>query len=589
MSTRRVYQQTIHITEDETGDDPEGWPRRERFLANPWDNLRDGSIRQALMRRHAEFLTLPATEEQNNGETESADMIFERLKNTVKHPTHDDWIPEGGHSSTSRWQEFGPRHLSNASKWAVSVATPYFLQKVSSGEARGDDSELGENVSRTPPPYLSIKGDGLKGEYTTLANHNSCAAPFTMTILAQTMAELHSRMTRTRPGINLTEAVLESRFSATSPDVLLIGHVNSSAREVLGTQDVQVCFNTNSVFDFKRLPAHCKQKLISCDAFGSLESVTFAADSHTQSWIGTASGYPGPNPWYPLQHGLSKKRVGSALGVPASCYRTDGREVTSAISLQYLPDETKFKNMELIVDPERAFALPSEAEKIRAEEAQIELQHVKAVLRDAFGERAHRLDSTNSFSLETYPYPVSTYAPTEFDGDDRQCAASSAADGGKHHLTGKVTPRFAYGESCGGGYGAGPGWHGVSATHVHGTNTRMTDIEIVERRIPVILRHVKIRRGTGGRGEYNGGDGMSKLFEARQPCSFSIVSQRRVFAPRGENGGEDGAEGANTWRRRLEDGSYSSVNVGSNGMGRLLKGDQFQVDTPGGGGWGYVN
>ncbi|WVQ69668.1 uncharacterized protein L199_007888 [Kwoniella botswanensis] len=409
-------QYTIHIVEEEKG--KEDWPRRERFLAKQWDNLRDGSIRQALMRRHAECLTLPATEEQNHGETESADMIFQRLKTTVNHSTDDDWIREAGHSSTSRWQEFGTRHLANASKWSVSVATPYFLQKVSSGEARGDDSELRENVSWTTPPYLSIKGDGLKGEYTTLANHNSCAAPFTMTILAQTMAELHSRMTRTRPGINLTEAVLESRFSATSPDVLLTGHVSPSAWEVLGTQDIQVCFNTNSVFDFKRLPAGCKDELISCDAFGSLESISFAADCHTRSWIGTASGYPGLYAWYPLQPGLSKKRVGSARGVPASCYRADGKEVMSSISLQYLPDETEFKDVELIVDPERAFALPSEAEKKRAEEAQIELQHVKAVLRDAFGEKAHKLESTNSFSLETYPYPVSTYAPTEFDGDD---------------------------------------------------------------------------------------------------------------------------------------------------------------------------
>nr|XP_031858199.1 uncharacterized protein CI109_006441 [Kwoniella shandongensis]KAA5525271.1 hypothetical protein CI109_006441 [Kwoniella shandongensis] len=165
-------------------------------------------------------------------------------------------------------------------------------------------------------------------------------------------------------------------------------------------------------------------------------------------------------------------------------------------------------------------------------------------------------------------------------------SAVGFADGGKDHRTGEVTPGFAYGESCGGGYGAGPSWHGVSATHVHGTNTRMTDIEIVERRIPVILRHVKIRRVTGGRGQYNGGDGMSKLFEARSPCSFSIVSQRRVFAPKGENGGGNGAIGANTWNRRMADGSLSSVNVGSNGMGRLQKGDQFQVDTPGGGGWG---
>ncbi|OCF56048.1 hypothetical protein L486_06805 [Kwoniella mangroviensis CBS 10435] len=104
-----------------------------------------------------------------------------------------------------------------------------------------------------------------------------------MTILGQTMAELHTRLTTIRSGMNLTEAVLERRFPATSPDVLLTGHANPASREVLGTQDIQVCFNKNSVLDFKRLPAGCKNKLISCDAFGSLESISFAADCHTRS------------------------------------------------------------------------------------------------------------------------------------------------------------------------------------------------------------------------------------------------------------------------------------------------------------------
>lgn len=82
---------------------------------------------------------------------------------------------------------------------------------------------------------------------------------------------------------------------------------------------------------------------------------------------------------------------------------------------------------------------------------------------------------------------------------------------------------------------------------------------------------------------------MAQTFEARAPINFSIVSQRRVFAPGGLNGGEDGARGVNTlFRKTVADGEdvYCSVNVSSNGMAKMNKGDRVQIATPGGGGWG---
>jgi 5-oxoprolinase (ATP-hydrolysing) len=81
------------------------------------------------------------------------------------------------------------------------------------------------------------------------------------------------------------------------------------------------------------------------------------------------------------------------------------------------------------------------------------------------------------------------------------------------------------------------------------------------------------------------GDGMAQTFEAREPVSFSIVSQRRVFAPGGLKGGGDGARGVNTIFRKTEEG-YVPMNVSSNGMAKLAKGDRVQIATPGGGGWG---
>ena len=78
---------------------------------------------------------------------------------------------------------------------------------------------------------------------------------------------------------------------------------------------------------------------------------------------------------------------------------------------------------------------------------------------------------------------------------------------------------------------------------------------------------------------------MAQTFEARAPVNFSIVSQRRVYAPGGLNGGGDGAKGINTIFRKAGAG-YTPINVSSNGMAKMAKGDRVQIATPGGGGWG---
>jgi len=79
---------------------------------------------------------------------------------------------------------------------------------------------------------------------------------------------------------------------------------------------------------------------------------------------------------------------------------------------------------------------------------------------------------------------------------------------------------------------------------------------------------------------------MERSFEARQDVNCSIVSQRRVFAPLGMKGGENGAKGVNTWYRKNGNGEFDAINLGNNGLCRLRKGDIFTVKTPGGGGWG---
>jgi 5-oxoprolinase (ATP-hydrolysing) len=106
------------------------------------------------------------------------------------------------------------------------------------------------------------------------------------------------------------------------------------------------------------------------------------------------------------------------------------------------------------------------------------------------------------------------------------CASSTGFGSGGRGPDGTVIPGFTYGESLGGGSGAGPTWHGRNATCVvswlstearkptevqHSTNTRMTDVEIFEQRTPMIMVESTIRRGSGGRGRYNGGGLLSYI------------------------------------------------------------------------------
>jgi 5-oxoprolinase (ATP-hydrolysing) len=102
-----------------------------------------------------------------------------------------------------------------------------------------------------------------------------------------------------------------------------------------------------------------------------------------------------------------------------------------------------------------------------------------------------------------------------------------------------------YYETICGGSGAGPGFDGTSAIHSHMTNTRMTDPEVLELRYPVRLERFAIRRGSGGDGQWRGGDGAVRRVRFLEPMTAVIVASRRNVAPFGLEGGEDGAVGGN--------------------------------------------
>ena len=143
--------------------------------------------------------------------------------------------------------------------------------------------------------------------------------------------------------------------------------------------------------------------------------------------------------------------------------------------------------------------------------------------------------------------------------------------------------RYQYYETIAGGAGAGPDFDGASGVQTHMTNSRLTDPEVLETRFPVLLREFSIRRGSGGAGRHRGGDGLVRRVEFREAMTANVLANHRRIAPFGLEGGAPGATGRNTVRRR---GSVDSVTVAATFGLAVEPGDQVQIETPGGGGFG---
>ncbi len=143
-------------------------------------------------------------------------------------------------------------------------------------------------------------------------------------------------------------------------------------------------------------------------------------------------------------------------------------------------------------------------------------------------------------------------------------------------------PRFGYYETVCGGSGAIPGSPGASAVHTHMTNTRITDPEVLEHRYPVRLERFAIRPGSGGSGRWRGGDGVVRELTFLEPVSLSVLTQHRVEAPYGMEGGEPGLQG----RQRLVRASGEIVELAPVDGCEAGPGDRLILETPGGGGWG---
>ncbi len=141
-----------------------------------------------------------------------------------------------------------------------------------------------------------------------------------------------------------------------------------------------------------------------------------------------------------------------------------------------------------------------------------------------------------------------------------------------------------YYETISGGSGAGPGFDGTSVVQTHMTNSRLTDPEVLEFRFPVRLESYEIRQGSGGAGQWRGGDGGVRRVRFLETMTASILSNGRVHGAFGMAGGQPGQVGINRVVRA--DGTVEVL--GHIGQADMKVGDVFEIHTPGGGGYGEV-
>ncbi|MFJ3794001.1 hydantoinase B/oxoprolinase family protein [Kitasatospora sp. NPDC090091] len=139
-----------------------------------------------------------------------------------------------------------------------------------------------------------------------------------------------------------------------------------------------------------------------------------------------------------------------------------------------------------------------------------------------------------------------------------------------------------YYETLGSGSGAGDGFHGASVVQTHMTNSRLTDPEVLEWRLPVLVEEFSVRVGSGGPGRWHGGDGAVRRIRFREPMAVSILSSHRRIPPYGLAGGRPGAIGAN--RVECVDGTVHHL-AGCDFV-MVDPDDVLVVETPGGGGYG---
>jgi N-methylhydantoinase B len=134
-------------------------------------------------------------------------------------------------------------------------------------------------------------------------------------------------------------------------------------------------------------------------------------------------------------------------------------------------------------------------------------------------------------------------------------------------------------ETLGGGQGASPDADGPSGVHVGMSNTLNTPVESLERSTPLRIERYALRQSSGGAGRHRGGDGVVRAYRATAPCTVTLLTERRRYAPRGVQGGASGAVGRNL---------LNGEQIPAKCRITLGPGDVVTLETPGGGGYGAI-
>jgi len=167
-------------------------------------------------------------------------------------------------------------------------------------------------------------------------------------------------------------------------------------------------------------------------------------------------------------------------------------------------------------------------------------------------------------------------------------ATPAASQGTMNNLAlGGLDPRsglpFAYYETMGGGGGARPGQRGASGVHDHMSNTLNTPVEALESEYPLRVVKYLLRRGTGGTGAHTGGDGLQRDLQFLTPATVTVLTERRVTAPYGLDGGGPGGRGENVLVRES-----GAERLPSKALFSVSPGDVLSIRSPGGGGYGAL-
>jgi 5-oxoprolinase (ATP-hydrolysing) len=114
------------------------------------------------------------------------------------------------------------------------------------------------------------------------------------------------------------------------------------------------------------------------------------------------------------------------------------------------------------------------------------------------------------------------------------------------------------------------------------TNSRLTDPEVLEWRFPVLLEEFSIREGSGGKGQFSGGNGVTRRIRFLEDMTVAVLSGHRVVPPPGLEGGAPGGLG----RTRIVRADGTVEELASADKREMKAGDTYWLETPGGGGYG---